>query len=71
MREELQNLKAQLMVTANNSKNSKKNKELAKEALDAVRKTIRQLDDPSLRKETTSVLFEVFGSKQKLTNIKK
>ena len=64
MNEELIKLKVTLMKVANNKNNSLQTRELAKEALNAVRTTTNQLNSDDIRDQeaATASLVRVFGS---------
>lgn len=62
MNKELNELKLTLMKIINNPKTSEASRELAREALDAVRETQQDYNDPRTKEEATTRLVNVFGS---------
>lgn len=59
LKDSLHSLALVLQRTANNPNTTPKNRELAKEALDAVRQSAWDLDDPRMEEETTTRLQRI------------
>jgi len=71
MRNSLSYLSVILVRTINNPNTTVKNRDTAKEALDAVRETKRKFDDERTNEEATNSLWRTFGFTKHFRNNEK
>ena len=64
----INNLSVVLMKTINNPNTTNENRDIAREALDAVQETKRELDDERTKEEATNRLWRTFGLREHAPN---